>query len=102
MAGLGFDAALIRDTDEDFKAKVGWLAYLGGLVRAIRGRRRSRYLITIDERPAGAPARSACWSATSAQLQGGVALLPDADPDDGAAGRDHCWRRDARRWTGRC
>ena len=41
MAGLGFDAALIRDTNEDFKAKVGWLAYLGGLVRALRGRRRS-------------------------------------------------------------
>jgi diacylglycerol kinase family enzyme len=33
MAGLGFDAALIRDTDDDLKERLGWLAYVGGAAR---------------------------------------------------------------------
>jgi diacylglycerol kinase family enzyme len=83
MAGLGFDAALIRDTDEGLKAKVGWPAYLGGLVRAIRGRRRTRYLITLDDRPPMRRRAIGVLVANVGQLQGGITLLPDALPDDG-------------------
>ena len=27
IAGLGFDAAMVADTDEQLKARVGWIAY---------------------------------------------------------------------------
>ncbi|HEX4728717.1 MAG TPA: diacylglycerol kinase family protein, partial [Jatrophihabitans sp.] len=83
MAGLGFDAALIRDTDEDLKAKVGWLAYLGGLLRAIRGRHRTRYEITIDDQPPLHRRAIGVLVANVGQLQGGITLLPNARPDDG-------------------
>ncbi|HET6209088.1 MAG TPA: diacylglycerol kinase family protein [Jatrophihabitans sp.] len=83
MAGLGFDAALIRDTDEKLKARVGWLAYLGGLRRAIKARRRTQYLISIDDQPAVRRRAIGVLVANVGQLQGGITLLPDARPDDG-------------------
>ncbi|MDQ2836607.1 MAG: diacylglycerol kinase [Actinomycetota bacterium] len=83
MAGLGFDAALIRDTDESLKAKLGWLAYLGGLVRAIRGRRRTEYSIAMDDRPAVRKRGVGVLVANVGKLQGGITLLPAAEPDDG-------------------
>ncbi|MEO7285839.1 MAG: diacylglycerol kinase family protein, partial [Jatrophihabitantaceae bacterium] len=83
MAGLGFDAALIDETDEDLKAKLGWLAYLGGLVRAVRGRRRSSYLIELDGRPPVRHRAIGVLVGNVGDLQGGITLLPDARPDDG-------------------
>ncbi len=83
MAGLGFDAALIRDTNEDLKAKVGWLAYLGGLLKALKARRRVRYEITIDDQPPVQRRAVGVLVANVGQLQGGITLLPDAKPDDG-------------------
>jgi diacylglycerol kinase family enzyme len=83
MAGLGFDAALIRDTNEDLKAKVGWLAYLGGLLKALKARRRIRYEITIDDQPPVHRRAIGVLVANVGQLQGGITLLPDAKPDDG-------------------
>lgn len=83
MAGLGFDATLIRDTNEDLKGRIGWPAYIGGLVRAIRGRRRTRYRITLDDRPPIEQRAIGVLVANVGQLQGGVTLLPDARPDDG-------------------
>lgn len=83
MAGLGFDAALIDETDEDFKAKVGWLAYLGGLARAIRGHRRSSYLIELDGQPPVQHRAIGVLVGNVGDLQGGITLLPDAQPDDG-------------------
>jgi diacylglycerol kinase (ATP) len=83
MAGLGFDATLIRDTDEDLKDRIGWPAYIGGLVRAVRGRRRTRYRITLDDQPAFEHRAIGVLVANVGQLQGGITLLPDARPDDG-------------------
>ncbi|HJQ02470.1 MAG TPA: diacylglycerol kinase family protein [Jatrophihabitans sp.] len=83
MAGLGFDAALIRDTDEQLKGRIGWPAYLGGLVRAIRGRRRTSYQIELDDQPAIRQRAIGVLVANVGQLQGGITLLPDARPDDG-------------------
>lgn len=83
MAGLGFDAALIRDTSERWKAKVGWPAYLGGLVRAIRGRRRIRFTITVEDQPAVRRRAIGVLVGNVGQLQAGMTLLPDAIADDG-------------------
>jgi diacylglycerol kinase family enzyme len=83
MAGLGFDAALIRDTDEDFKSKVGWLAYLGGLVRALRGSPHAYFSVAMDGGDTVRHRGVGVLVGNVGQLQGGVAVLSDAEPDDG-------------------
>ncbi|HEY2042345.1 MAG TPA: diacylglycerol kinase family protein [Jatrophihabitans sp.] len=83
MAGLGFDAALIRETDDDLKARMGWPAYLVGLVRAVKHRRRVLFEIAVDGGPAVAHRGIGALVGNVGQVQGGIAVLPDAVPDDG-------------------
>jgi diacylglycerol kinase family enzyme len=83
MAGLGFDAALIRDTDERQKATLGWPAYLGGFVRAIQRHRRTRYEIRLDDQPPLRRRAIGVLVGNVGQLEAGITLLPDAAPDDG-------------------
>jgi diacylglycerol kinase (ATP) len=83
MAGMGFDAALIRDTDDDLKGRVGWLAYLGGMARALRRSKHARFTITVDD---GLPVSTEAIGVlvgNVGQLEAGVTLMPDASPDDG-------------------
>jgi diacylglycerol kinase (ATP) len=83
MAGLGYDAALIRDTDEQAKNRYGWAAYVSGGARALRNTRQARYEVRIDD---GSPDRLPGLGAlvgNVGELQGGTAVLPDADPADG-------------------
>jgi diacylglycerol kinase family enzyme len=83
MAGLGFDAAMIRDTDETLKDKVGWPAYIIGGVRALRGSRHVHFEVTMDDGPASRRRGVGVLVGNVGRLQGGVAVLPDAQPDDG-------------------
>lgn len=83
MAGLGFDAALIRDTDDELKAKLGWLAYLGGLARAFRRSPRARFTITVDDDPPLRRHAVGVLVGNAGRLQAGIALLPAAELDDG-------------------
>ena len=84
MAGLGLDAALISDTSDTLKSRIGWLAYLGGLGTAIRRTPRARFTVTIDD---GAPVTRTGIGVivgNVGNLQGGIALLTAASHDDGA------------------
>jgi diacylglycerol kinase family enzyme len=83
MAGLGFDAAMIRDTDERAKSRMGWPAYVAGAVRALRSTPRARYRIRVDDGPVQAMRAVAVLVGNVGQLQGGMAVLPEARPDDG-------------------
>lgn len=83
MAGLGFDAALIRDTDDDAKARVGWPAYLAGAARALRRTPRASYRITVDDGPALQRRAVGVLVGNVGRLQAGLRALPDAKPDDG-------------------
>jgi diacylglycerol kinase family enzyme len=83
MAGLGFDAAMIRDTGERAKARMGWPAYVAGAVRALRSTPRARYRIRVDDGPVQAVRALAVLVGNVGQLQGGMAVLPEASPDDG-------------------
>jgi diacylglycerol kinase family enzyme len=83
IAGFGIDAHMIVETDEDLKSKVGWLAYVESLGRALS----ASEVVEIDFAVDGAPPE---WTAghtllvgNCGMLQGGIALLPDADPSDG-------------------
>ena len=83
MAGFGIDAHMITETDDDLKDRAGWLAYVESLGRALSAsevidiRLSGQNLEPSDER-AHTLLIGNCGS-----LQGGMTLLPDADPSDG-------------------
>ncbi len=82
MAGLGFDAAIMRDAPEGLKKAVGWPAYVVSAAKHLRGRG-IRVTITIDDgKPMHRRVRTVVVGNVG-KLQGNIPLLPDAKPDDG-------------------
>lgn len=82
IAGVGFDAAMVADADDDLKAKVGWVAYFVAGIKHLHGRR-LRTLVRLDDGPA-TPARvRSLLIGNCGRLPGGITLLPDAVLDDG-------------------
>jgi YegS/Rv2252/BmrU family lipid kinase len=82
MAGLGFDAAIMRDAPEGLKKVVGWPAYLVSGAKHLRGRG-VRVVIRVDgEEPMHRRVRTVVVGNVG-KLQGGIPLIPDAKPDDG-------------------
>lgn len=82
IAGLGFDAAMVADTDDDLKAKVGWVAYFVAGIRHLHGRRMRARIQLDDTPPVDARLRSLLIG-NCGRLPGGLTLLPDAVIDDG-------------------
>jgi diacylglycerol kinase family enzyme len=82
IAGLGFDAAMVADTDDSLKARVGWIAYFMAGVRHLHGRR-LRALVRIDDRPPAEVRLRSLLIGNCGKLPGGLTLLPDAVLDDG-------------------
>lgn len=82
MAGMGFDAEMLAATPEPLKKRIGWLAY----VWAGLGRLRDRPIRVTIRLDSAAPIRRRARTVlvgNVGRLQGGVPLLPDAEPDDG-------------------
>ncbi|GAA1679941.1 diacylglycerol kinase family protein [Glycomyces endophyticus] len=83
MVGFGLDAHMIAETDEDLKSRVGWLAYVESLGRAVNATQVVDIDLAVDggehERMAG----HTLIVGNCGTLQGGIRLLPDADPADG-------------------
>jgi diacylglycerol kinase (ATP) len=82
MAGSGFDAAIMQNTPEALKGRVGPLAYVISGLRAIRGKR-TRVTLTFDD---GEPQRRSTRTVlvgNSGTLLGGLVLMPKAHIDDG-------------------
>jgi len=82
MAGLGLDAKMLADASEPVKKRLGWLAYL----LAALGHLRDRPMRVRLRTDSGASVRcraSGVIVGNVGALQGGVPLLPDAEPDDG-------------------
>lgn len=83
MAGFGIDAHMITETDDELKDKVGWLAYVESLGRAISASEVIGIRIGLDDEPVVASEAHTLIVGNCGSLQGGVTLLPDADPADG-------------------
>jgi diacylglycerol kinase family enzyme len=81
MAGMGFDAAVMATVPEALKAKVGPIAYFVSGARHLRGHR-TRVRITIDGAEHTRRVRTVVVGNVG-KLQGGLALMPDAEVDDG-------------------
>jgi diacylglycerol kinase (ATP) len=83
MVGFGIDAQMLSETNEDLKDKAGWLAYVESLGRALAASDIVPFHITTDERPPREEEGHTLLIANCGTLQGGLTLLPDADPSDG-------------------
>ncbi|MCW2879695.1 MAG: diacylglycerol kinase catalytic region [Sphaerisporangium sp.] len=82
MAGIGLDASMAHSTSDDAKRRVGWLAYVGGLVKHLRDRP-FQVTLSLDGRTTLRRRAMMVLIGNVGRLQGGLRLLPDAQPDDG-------------------
>ena len=82
IAGLGFDAAMVADTDEQLKRRVGWIAYFVSGMRHLHGRR-TRMHVRLDDQPMTTTRLRSLLIGNCGKLPGGITLLPDAVLDDG-------------------
>lgn len=83
MVGFGIDAQMIVETDEELKKKAGWLAYVESLGRAVQASEVVEFEITLDDAEPRSHHAHTLLIANCGTLQGGIALIPDADPSDG-------------------
>lgn len=83
MAGLGLDAKMLANTDEDLKKKIGWLAYVGAIVKALRDKNQLRMRVKLDDERTRSVWAHTIIVGNCGSLQANVLLLPDAAVDDG-------------------
>nr|WSW71260.1 diacylglycerol kinase family protein [Streptomyces sp. NBC_00995] len=82
MAGAGLDAAMLENTGDRAKAAWGWPAYVVAGVSSLRAPRMS-VSIRLDSGPVLHRTARMVLLANIGRVQGGAALVPAAEPDDG-------------------
>ncbi len=82
MAGMGADAETMANADETLKGLVGWPAYLLSGARALFSRGFAVRVAAGQQRAISQQAR-AVLIGNCGELQGGLALMPEAKVDDG-------------------
>lgn len=83
MAGVGLDAQMIVNTDDDLKKKAGWLAYVQAIGRSLKGGRRIKVRYTLDHNEPRVTRVHSLMVGNCGELPGDVVLLPEAELDDG-------------------
>ncbi|WP_461188301.1 diacylglycerol/lipid kinase family protein [Arthrobacter sp. Z4-13] len=82
MAGVGYDATIMADTDEELKHKVGWLAYVDAGIRNLPGKP-VKATIVIDGKTAVRRGVRSVMVGNCGKVQGGLEIFPEAKMDDG-------------------
>jgi diacylglycerol kinase family enzyme len=82
MAGLGLDAKMLAGASEQVKKRFGWAASVVAALRHLWDRP-MRVRLRTDSGPPVRRRASGVIVGNVGALQGGVPLLPDAQPDDG-------------------
>ena len=83
MVGFGLDAHMLVETDDDLKGKVGWLAYVEALGRAVSKSEVVDFTLKVDDGEPEAVSGHTLVIGNCGTIQGGVAILPAAAVDDG-------------------
>jgi YegS/Rv2252/BmrU family lipid kinase len=82
MAGVGFDALMIRRADAGLKDKLGRLAYVAAGVGGV-GRSAVDTRVEIDGETWFEGAATCVLAGNMGDVLGGIAAFPQAEPDDG-------------------
>lgn len=83
MAGLGLDAKMIANTDPALKKRVGWLAYVDAIARALVDKEVLRVRYRLDGGEERMTRAHTLLVGNCGALPGNILLLPDAEVDDG-------------------
>jgi diacylglycerol kinase (ATP) len=82
MAGLGLDAKIIMNTDDQLKRTLGWVAYVEGGLRSLPVRF-ERMDVSVNGRPSGTLKLHSLLIGNCGFLPGNITLMPKAQLDDG-------------------
>jgi YegS/Rv2252/BmrU family lipid kinase len=82
MAGLGYDAAVIRGATRSLKRRLGFLAYLYSALRNL-SRRPYHFRVFLDDRPPFRVRGATAVIADIGSLAGNIRLVKEVDPQDG-------------------
>lgn len=83
MAGLGLDAKMLAATDDDLKARVGWLAYVKAIGQVLRDKNQLQIRYNLDGRGNRSVRAHTIMIGNCGSLPANILLLPDAAVDDG-------------------
>ncbi len=83
MAGLGLDAKMLSHTDDELKARVGWLAYVDAIRKALKDKNRLRMRYRLDGRQTRTVSAHTLIIGNCGSLPANILLLPTAAIDDG-------------------
>ena len=83
MAGVGIDAQMIVNTDDDLKKKIGFLAYGVAIAKSLTGGRRLHLTWKLDGAPVRRTRVHSLIVGNCGDLVASVPLLPDAVANDG-------------------
>ena len=83
MAGLGIDATMIANTDDELKKRVGWLAYVGAIGKALRDKNELRMRYNLDGQGNHSVRAHTIIIGNCGSLPANILLLPEAAVDDG-------------------
>jgi diacylglycerol kinase (ATP) len=83
MAGVGIDAKMLANTDSELKKRVGWLAYVDAIFKALRDRDQLRLRYRLDGRSVHRRRAHTLIVGNCGSLPANILLLPDAAVDDG-------------------
>lgn len=83
MAGMGIDAKMIENTDEELKAKAGWAAYLKAIITSLRDKNELRMRFRLDDEKEERATVHTVIVGNCGSLPANILLLPDAVVDDG-------------------
>jgi diacylglycerol kinase (ATP) len=83
MAGFGLDAKMIANARPELKKRLGWLAYVDAIARALRDTDRVRMRVRVDGGEEHSASVHTLIAGNCGALPGNVLLLPDAEIDDG-------------------
>lgn len=83
MAGIGIDAKMVANSNEELKRRVGWVAYIDAIAKAVRDTDRLRVRFRIDDGPTRAMSAHTVLVGNCGLLPGNLLLLPEATLDDG-------------------
>lgn len=83
MAGMGLDARMLSETDDDLKKKAGWLAYVQAITRVLRDPNELTFTFRLDANQPRRVKAHTIMIGNCGTLPANILLLPDAAVDDG-------------------